>query len=465
MAGMLAALFAISAAAIQPDIVITNTNAIDVETGQIAKNVDVVVHDGHISYIGQLGMLHSSSAPNLVDGHGKYLIPGLWDMHIHWYHEPSFGLFTANGVIGARVMFGQPNHLKWKKRIEAGEMVGPHLIVGSPIIDGPRPIWPGSWAVGKPGEGRAAIQRVKQEGWDFAKVYSGLSKSSYLEIADEAKKLGVPFEGHEPFSVSPKEVSEAGQRTVEHLGDYLFWMSSRREELLKALDASTDAEWPAKYWILQTEGYKSYDARKARDTYRAFAKNKTWQCPTLVTMVGLSRLREYLKSDDPRLKLIPPSWGKMWQGYDDDRYKSDPEGTYAAMRAGVEGRKRIVRDMHREGVGILVGTDCGNPFCFPGFSIHEELALFVESGLTPLQALRTATINPAKYMGQEKMRGNVVKGEIADLVLLDANPLQDIHNTAKVRAVIQSGRLFRRPELDDLIRIAEATSKLAKEDE
>jgi len=459
---MLFAALALSVLAMAPDIVITNTNVVDVLSGQVRRDQDVVIHDKKITYIGNLGLLHASSVPDIVDGKGKYLIPGLWDMHVHWYNEPTLGLFTANGVIGARIMFGQEKHKDWKKRIEAGSLIGPHMIVGSPIIDGPHPQWPGSWPVGKPGEGKAAIDRVKGEGWEFAKVYTWLSRKAYFEIADEAKKMGVEFEGHQPWGITPIEASNAGQRTIEHLGDYTWSMSANADAMIKTLNECPDADFPTMYLTTQRDALKTYDPKKAARINRVFVKNGTWQCPTLITLTNISTLSDPLHQQDPRLKYVPESFASEWRSGVDGRFNIiKPEGFDAAKEV-VQGCKRIVGDMNREGVGILAGTDCGNPFCYPGFSLHEEMAIFVECGMTPLEALRTATINSARYMKQESQRGTVEVGKLADLALLDANPLTDIKNTTRVRAVVQGGRLFRRSDLDNLLLIAEESCRAKK---
>ncbi|MGH9913929.1 MAG: amidohydrolase family protein, partial [Pyrinomonadaceae bacterium] len=177
----------------------------------------VVITGGRISEIGKTGKVRLPKDAQVVDATGKFLIPGLWDMHAHWSQKEYLPLFTANGVTGTRIMWGFPYHHAWRKQIESGTLLGPRMNIASPIIDGPNPIWRGSTAVSNETEGREAVVKSKKDGADFIKVYSLLPRDAYFAIADEAKKQGIPFAGHVPESVSAGETSDAGQKSIEHL--------------------------------------------------------------------------------------------------------------------------------------------------------------------------------------------------------------------------------------------------------
>src|SRR5215217_3215120 len=199
----------------QAPIVFTHATSIDV-TGQAPKrDMTVVINGDRISAIGD--NISVPAGAQVVDANGKFMIPGLWDMHVHWYLRDTFTLFIANGVTGVRQMFGNSDLLRWRDQIAKGSLLGPRMVVASPIIDGPQPIWPNSIAVRNEDEGRKAVRRVKQWGADFVKVYALLPRDAYFGIADEAKQQGMTFVGHVPNSVSPAEASDAGQKSIEHL--------------------------------------------------------------------------------------------------------------------------------------------------------------------------------------------------------------------------------------------------------
>ena len=363
-----------------------------------------------------------------------------------------FTLFIANGVTGVRQMFGNSDLLRWRDQIAQGSLLGPRMVVASPIIDGPEPVWPTSISVSNEEEGRKAVRRVKQWGADFVKVYTLLPRDAYLGIADEAKQQGISFVGHVPYSVTPRETSDAGQKSIEHLAGILMACSTKERELRDetAKTSSPDARARAKATALET-----YDEKKATELFARFVKNQTWQCPTL-TVLRSAAFFDYEKFwQDGRLRYIPKQMQQRWNVRRDHR----GEDTKASTKKILQKEFEIVGAMKKAGVPILAGTDTGNPFCFPGFSLHEELALLVIAGLTPVEALRSATLNPAKFFGLDKTLGTIEVGKIADLVLLGANPLEDIRNTQRIKAVVSNGRLFDRKALDKLLDDAEGAAK------
>src|SRR5262245_40155352 len=213
----------------QDSFAITNVGIIDVRGGLVRPRMTVVVVGSRIAEVGQVGQVAVPGRARVVDASGKFLIPGLWDMHVHWYDKQSLSLFTANGVTGVRQMFGFPVHLEWRRELDSGKLLGPRMAIASPIVDGPAPFWPNSIAVPNADEGRKAVQKVKKWGADFVKVYTYLPREAYFAIADEAKREGIPFAGHVPWSVTAAEASTAGQKSVEHLTGVLLSCSSRED--------------------------------------------------------------------------------------------------------------------------------------------------------------------------------------------------------------------------------------------
>ncbi len=413
---------------------LTGVTIIDTNDGSTSPGMTVRVRDGRIERIATDMKL--PDGVEVIDAKGKFLIPGLWDMHIHWYTESYLPLFVANGVTGVRQMFGGALHQDWKERMKDGELLGPRHVVASRIVDGPEPVWPGSIAVGDPEEGRKAVNTAIKEGADFVKVYSLLSRDAYFAIADEAGKREIPFAGHVPRSVSAAEASDAGQRSIEHLTGVLTACSSEEQEIREEI-AKADG------WQNQTERLlRTYNEGKAASLFARFAENGTWHCPTLTILHNVAFMPDPAIVDDSNLKYMPPFVRSMWDPDRVPRWMS-PEAFAKSLE--------IVGDMHDAGVGILAGTDVLNPYCFPGFSLHGELELLVRAGLTPLEALQAATLNPAEYLDIRDRFGTVEEGHVADLVLLEANPLESIGNTRRIAAVVLDGRLYRKADLERML--------------
>jgi Amidohydrolase family len=404
-----------------------------------------------------------------VNATGKFLIPGLWDMHVHWYDKDYLPLFMANGVTGVRMMWGVPSHHQWRKEIEAGQLVGPHMLIASPIVDGPNPVWPGSIVVANENEARQVVIQVKRDGADFVKVYALLSRDAYFAIADESKKLGIPFAGHVPDAVSLEEASRAGQMSNEHLTGVLIACSSREAELLKLAQQTLAAVQAGQPSSVRYQGPEhrervelaldTYSPQKAEAVFAELKKNQTWQCPTLTVLRSTAFADDASFGSDPRLKYIPRDIVSSWDPKADPFLKTRTAEDWALSKKVFAKELTVVGAMQGAGVGILAGTDTLNPYCLPGFSLHDELGLLVQAGLTPMQALQAATLNPARFMGREKDLGTVATGKIADLVLLDANPLEDIGNTRKISAVVFAGQLYSRASLDEMLAKTEVLAR------
>jgi imidazolonepropionase-like amidohydrolase len=438
-----------------------HATVIDATGGPVQPDATVVIANERIVAVGKSAELHPPTNATVVDATGKFLIPGLWDMHVHWYDQDYLPLFIANGVTGIRIMWGMPVHHQWRKEIEQGTLLGPRLLLASAIIDGPKPFWPGSIAVSNAAEGQKAVQQERQNGADFIKVYSSLPRDAYFAIAHEADKEGIPFVGHVPHSISVKEASEAGQKSIEHLDGILSACSSHEADLramaqetlatnLSSNKSIHDAN-PGRQrtlFMLQT-----FSATKAEALFAEFKTNHTWQCPTLTVLHNIVFLDDPTLAADSRLKYIPGELKSIWnpETGGDARFVNLTPEDFALGKKVFQKQLELVGALQRAGVEILAGTDTGNPYCLPGFGLHDELGLLVKAGLTPMEALQTATRNPARFMGREKDLGTIEPGKLADLVLLNDNPLSDIANTRKIANVVYGGKLFTRTALDDML--------------
>jgi imidazolonepropionase-like amidohydrolase len=440
-------------------LAVANVNVIDATGAPVKANITLVIEDGRITEMGDAASVRPPQGARTIDGKGKYLIPGLWDMHVHWFHERFLPLFIANGVTGVRQMFGNPVHLVWRERAAKGELLAPRQVIGSPIVDGPEPVWSNSIEVGNETDARQAVQNIKSAGYDFVKIYSRLPRDAYFAIADEAKGQGLAFAGHVPDTVSLQEASDAGQKCMEHLR-VLEGCSPAGEEITRErsrITAGTNAQTELDASRLQnlralTEKLlATYDKDLAAALFARLAKNGTWICPTLTVHRAYAFMGDAAFRDDPRMKYMPKSIRSSWQPENNPRAASRTTEDYSVAKRRYQKETQLLADMRRAGVRFIAGTDVLNPFCFPGFSLHDELALLVEAGFTPMEALQQASLNAAAYLGETESRGTVEEGKIADLVLLEANPLERITNTRRIAAVVLGGELFEKPQLDAML--------------
>lgn len=439
-----------------PPVVFTNATIIDVKGGTLKAGMTLIVSGGRISALGKTGKVRIPKNTRTVDASGKYVIPGLWDMHVHSMYEGRpeffFPLLIANGVTGVRELassFPLERINSIRGEILEGKILGPRFgAVTGKMIDGqskanyPRPEFE---FVATAEEARRLVRSRKEQGADFIKVYNWLPRDVYFAIADESKKQGLPFVGHIPVFVTAAEISDAGQKSVEHLTGVLQAVSSRETELLAALrDSPSRPQFS--YLASSVAAAETFDERKAAALFLRFRKNGTWQCPTYVLKRARAFISDPAIKNDPRLKYIPLPVRKRWAA-------GPSLADEASFRKIYQKDLELAGAMQRAGVGILAGTDTGfgNFYTIPGFSLHDELELLVSAGLTPLQSLQAATLNPAIFLGAQRALGTVEKGKIADLVLLDANPLEDIRNTRRINAVVANGRFLSREELDMLL--------------
>jgi imidazolonepropionase-like amidohydrolase len=455
----LAALAAICDAQSAPSVLIIHDVTVIDATGAPAQaHRTLIVRNGKIDAVGtSTGGTGANLAGVHVNGSGKFLIPGLWDMHVHmvfgeWFpraKEITLPLFIANGITGVRDMGGELDVLQeWRKEISAGTLIGPRMVIPGPMLDGPQPRFPSSIAIKTPEDGRRAVDDLKRRGADFIKLQSLIPREAVFAIADEARKQGIPFVGHVPDSVRASEASNAGQKSFEHLIGIFEGSSPLEDEFIKG--AKTESKF-----------LSTYDPARAAALFALLVKNQTWQCPTLVWERGGNLIEETDFAHDPRAKYVPAYWKDVtWKRFTDQVTHEFNTDDLATRKRFVAKELEVVNAMHRAGIRFLAGTDTPpGVYIFPGFSLHEELQRFVAAGFTPMEALQTATLNPAKFLGMEDRLGTIEEGKLADLVLLDANPLEDIRNTQKIAGVVVNGRYFPRADLDKMLAGVEAAAK------
>ena len=435
-------------------LLIEHVAVVDVIAGRVQPDMTVEIRGRTIAAMSAGRRIQIRPGATVIDGRGKYLIPALWDMHVHTSWPPRveqifLRLMVANGVLGARDMHSGSIAIivPLKHAVASGSQIGPRLFVAGPAVDGPNSYLPGSRIVRTEDEAREAVRQLKAGGVDFIKVYSSLPKELYFAVASEAKKNGIPFVGHVPYPVTAAEASDAGQRSMEHLTEVDVGTSSD-EARIKAEEVEAMNQKHGS--IPDADRLRAtYDSAKAASLFARFRRNDTWQVPTLVVLYQPGQLAHGgHPADDSLLAYVPRGLREYWQSV-------PPE--FAAKMGGLYMiHADLVGQINRAGVSMLAGSDCPNPYVYPGFSLHDELGLLVHAGLTPAEALRTATINPARFLGLTDSLGVLATGKVADLVLLDGNPLQDIANTKRIRAVIQGGHLLDRRALDALLARAKA---------
>jgi hypothetical protein len=323
------------------------------------------------------------------------------------------------------------------------------MVIGSPLLDGSVPTFPDGpqLTLGTPEEARAAVDSLYSEGFDFLKPYSLLLPETYRALVERADELGIPVAGEVPVTVSAWEVAERGQRTIEHLTGIEFAASAREDDLrtayldrLRALNADPSAETGFDIWHrAEWEPFESLDPERLDRLMAHLVEHDTWVVPTLIVQRMLSQFEDPRYAEDPNLRYIDP-WSRDLEALADE---FDPD---RRLRPLHDQRVSVMGELDAAGVGILAGSDTPG-----GFTLHRELELFVEGGLTPAAALRTATLNPARFLGREDELGSVSAGRIADLVLLRANPLQDIRALREIEAVVFQGHLLDRARLDGML--------------
>jgi imidazolonepropionase-like amidohydrolase len=440
---------------------ITHVTVINPGTSSVHRNQTVVITGDRITSVWDAEKFQIPKNARVIDATGQYLIPGLWDMHVHsafgdWFpggRDIILPLFVANGVTGVRDMGGDiPVLQEWRQEIASGRIVGPRMVISGPMLDAYLPNgklrFPSSIAVSTPASAVAAVDSLKAQGVDFIKVQSVISHDAYLAAAAEAHKQGLPIVGHVPDTVRIREAVEAGQKSIEHLMGIFEGCSTEEDKFIKG-------EGNLKL-LLTTQNQQRCDS-----LIKLLAQNQTWQVPTLAWQRGGTFLDQRDLKHDPLDKYVPAYWRDVtWRRFTDEMMPDLLHDPLALRQDYFAHNLQMVGAMHRAGVPFMAGTDTApGVYIVPGFSLHDELANFVEAGFTPMEALQTATSNPARFLGREASQGSVEAGKIADLVLLSANPLEDIRNTRKISIVVANGQAYDRAALDQLLKQVEAAAK------
>ncbi len=441
-------------------LVFTHVTVIDATGAPAKPDMTVVITGDRIAALGKSGENVPAKNAQVVNAKGKFLIPGLWDMHVHTSYKNFLTLFIINGVTGVRDMGGSPKEFaqfsEWRKEVGRGGIIGPRIVAAGIVVDGAASKGrPDSLNVTNDTEARQAVIYLKQRGADFIKVYSLLSREAFYAIADEAKKQQMPIAGHVPAEIGASEAAEAGQKSMEHLFGVLPACSKSEVALLKEareeIANSNAAVFIRAELRAQARTLDTYDRQKAAALFASFVKNRTWQIPTLAGWRNLSDAEAGPFTGDLRLKYIPRERLESWKGQRTYLQKHITTEYWVNSKRLFQKQLELVGAMYRAGVGIMAGTDTAGFYVTPGFSLHDELELLVKAGLTPMEALQAATRNPARYLGMLDTLGTIEKGKIADLVLLDADPLESIGNTKKIAAVVIGGRHINRAELDRML--------------
>jgi Amidohydrolase family len=465
-------------------LAIRTTTVVDVTDGSLRRDQTVLVARNRIVAVGPADDVSVPDNAEVIDGTGSYLIPGLWDVHVHsvanvaWDMRVSsvaasdwhFALFLAYGVTAVRNMndgTGDPTLQltnSVRRRLAEGDLHGPRLLACGPSVDGDPPLGSNSTIVRTAQEARAVVDTLADSGADFIKVYENLSREAYFAIMDQARRRGIPVDGHVPFRVTPEEAADAGQRTFEHVLAMAAGCSTEaeaeRERFARVLSpqaGSTAVEnlTPMALFHHERALYDSRDQAACTRTIEAYRRNGVAEAPNIVAYHEVVNARKVL-SDTAKMRLVPEAIRRNWQMSIDSEGYEELRSILLPMVPLYAENARMLKEA---GIVLLAATDVGIPAVIPGISLHEELVLLVKAGLTPLEALRTATLNPARVFGMKDSLGTIETGKVADLVLLDANPLEDIANTQRIRAVVADGRLYRRADLDRLLAELEAANE------
>ena len=420
-------------------VVIMHATIIDPDSPTVRADQAVVVRGSRIERVGPSATVRPPDGARVIDATGKYLIPGMWDMHVHvdvTGGRPLLGLFVAAGVTGVRDMNGDLARLRgWQREIVAGTLAGPRMVVSGPYITGRASPLPHLLAL-TPAEGERAVDSLARIGVDFIKVHNRLSPETSAAIGRAAARHGMVVAGHVSLPLSPLDAARSGVRSEEHLYAFPNWCSPADSAVIAG---ATE---------LQQYVMGRCTSEPQAAMYAALAREQTWITPTLGVQQGLAELRVPIVRGDSTAQYYSDALLERLA----EEFELPPAPPAAAVAAGqrlFERRLALVGALHRAGVRLLGGTDSPLTVGGPGASLVGELEWLVRAGLTPREALRTVTTEPARYFAADSL-GSVSAGRVADLVLLDADPLEDVANVRRIALVMSNGRLFEARDLERL---------------
>ena len=412
-------------------LVVAHVAVVDVTRGALNKDQTVEIEDGRIASVRPSAGSAVPEGAQVVDGSGKFLIPGLWDMHVHTAvpaGESLLGLYIANGVTGVRDMGSDlATNRAWSKRIEAGTLIGPRIVASGPYLQGGDAALP-HYVVRTPDEGRAAIDSLARSGADFVKLHEMIPPEAFFAVARAARERGLVIAGHLQTGVTNEQAVDSGQRSLEHLKG--FPNSCSRADSVRL-----SAAHPIQRYVL---GECSTVEQTA--VYRYIATRSAWVTPTIMALEMMAALPSERLPSDTLVHYIPKMLLQAMAAALE--IPSDmPADANAIGRALYRKQLEVVGRMARSGVRLLAGTDAPLPNSVPGFGLHSELEGMVAAGLTPWEALRTATIEPSRYFAADSV-GRICVGCVADLVVLEADPRADIRNTRRISMVVARGKTY-----------------------
>jgi hypothetical protein len=442
------------------DALITNVTLVDVETGALSEGQSVRIEGTAIAAIGP--DLAASEGATVLDGTGAFLIPGLWDSHVHIFSSPTepdtaLPLYLINGVTGIRDMgalWPIADQKALQLRIETGEVLGPRLILSGAWVDASPGSWPGMFLADTPDEARTVVDQIAAEGWAAVKAYSMLDEPTYLALAEAAQAKGLPLVGHIPERVALGTAVDAGHAVIEHFGRIPMACATREGEMLDDLRRvmAETADRSRIFEVMAAQNrivLESWDAALCGRVLDSLAKAQVHVTPTLV--VADFYIGNWPAADTPRMRMLPASVREAW-GKPDFRLEAMTDEVRALAQGSIALDHQVFKLAHDAGVPILAATDASfaNPYLFHGFSLLDELDIYVAAGLTPQEALFTATVAPLRFFVLSDQDGTIAPGRRADLVLLDANPLEALFTLRRPQAVIVGGRVLDREALDEM---------------
>jgi imidazolonepropionase-like amidohydrolase len=444
----------------------THVTVIDATGRPALPGQTVLVKGDRIAAIEKFGKLKLPGSAKVIDARGKYVIPGLWDMHVHARGTPAvlsdneawLALYLANGITGVREMGGDyvDTVFRWRAETTKGERLGPRILSSGPKVEGPKPRLPGSFAITDSSAARAAVDKLSTMGADFVKIHSDdFPPEGFAALMDEARKQQLTVGGHLPFlSMTMRDAIKSGVKFFEHGTLLVLGGCSRSEKQINdECAARRDSKQPMSNAERMHRYALTFDEGWTNELSSELVKNDVWVTPTLIVLRQLESIGRVDYAHDPQRKYLSSGFWQAWEptGARPRPFFSDEAVTQIALAQ--EKAAAMIKLMQSAGVGLLAGSDCSwsNPYTFPGWSLHQELELLVQSGLSPMEVLQTATRNPARFLGELPTNGTVEEGKTANLVLLTANPLEDIRNTQKIDSVVLKGKLLMRGDLDDVL--------------
>ena len=446
-----------------PDgLFITNIDIIDAHQGLI-KGMTVVIVENKIVKVGKAGEIKLVGTDVQIDGKGKYLIPGLWDAHVHFAYIEElaplmFDLFLTYGITSVRDTGGKIEFVKkWKDLAEQNPSKAPRVKIAGPLLDGMPNVYDGSAptrpplsvGAGSVGQAVAIVDHLDSMEVDLIKAYEMLTPDQFVAIAERARSKGLKVTGHVPLSMDVISASNAGMNSMEHLRNLEMSCAKDAENLLQArrnmlADGKNEEGGVLRsniHTAQRNHAVQNQDDEKTEKVLGTLARNNTWQIPTLALSTGFVRRPFLSESWQNDFKVLPELVRSTWiEGINNVKATEPSEAQLNYKEWALD----MINKINKAGIGIMAGTDCPIFFLTPGRSLHEELLVLVEGGLTPLEAIESATLKPAEYFEMQDQLGLIKEGHFADLLILDKNPLEDINNTRSIHVVIKNGEIYDR---------------------